>query len=486
MATQDSAPHVASQHPPDAPQQSTSGEASLPVYLPQSSSTAAAFELQGSGVVKATAPAPPLEGNSNSSIQQQQPSAPQSQSLEAVQGNPQAEALVQQQAARSLADTPATPAGILGADAAVPAALDSLGGSHAPSAATPCDAAGGAQAVEAVAPAKAAPLVLSQSLHARECECGELSLKAEELQLLQPFLLQYSWRLVPCAMPARKGGSSKSSRSRVCPSRRIAQELEALQSACDTAAMELGKRRQKRASSRYDDLAEDRKTGRLRTGSPGDPSGASARSADASVVSQQNARTRSRASRTCAASQQQQHESGVCGGGVESRSSRRRRFLSGDDVQSLCSDSWGGAGGGGEGTGSNGGGGPSGAGGGSHLKSLKAAQWFLYPVDPEADNVPDYLDVVQHPMDLQTVEKKLLQGAYPHPFLWQQDVRQVFFNAFSYHVVSTEVWRDATALALEFERCCKHVHEVNPYAEVVSDSDELAASLQTTRPLEGL
>ncbi|OEH80608.1 bromodomain-containing protein [Cyclospora cayetanensis] len=284
MATQDSAPHVASQHPPDAPQQSTSGEASLPVYLPQSSSTAAAFELQGSGV---------------------------SQSLEAVQGNPQAEALVQQQAARSLADTPATPAGILaavasssippppaataapaatalpatadgpleahrvapfmppkGADAAVPAALDSLGGSHAPSAATPCDAAGGAQAVEAVAPAKAAPLVLSQSLHARECECGELSLKAEELQLLQPFLLQYSWRLVPCAMPARKGGSSKSSRSRVCPSRRIAQELEALQSACDTAAMELGKRRQKRASSRYDDLAEDRKTGRLRTGSP--------------------------------------------------------------------------------------------------------------------------------------------------------------------------------------------------------------------------
>ncbi|OEH76942.1 bromodomain domain-containing protein [Cyclospora cayetanensis] len=87
-----------------------------------------------------------------------------------------------------------------------------------------------------------------------------------------------------------------------------------------------------------------------------------------------------------------------------------------------------------------------------HLKSLKAAQWFLYPVDPEADNVPDYLDVVQHPMDLQTVEKKLLQGAYPHPFLWQQDVRQVFFNAFSYHVVSTEVWRDATALALEFER----------------------------------
>lgn len=331
------------------------------------------------------------------------------------------------------------------------------------------------------------PIVLTPSIHSFDCECGELSLRNDEVQLLQPFLLQRCWRLVPCPVPARKGGS-KSSRSRVRPSRRIAQELEALQSVCDSTAFELGRRRQKRASTRYDDIGDDRKSSRARGGSPGvDPSVASVKSADASVVSQ--ARTRSRTARNCG-----MPDAAAAYPGMEARSSRRRRYMNGDDTQSLNSDVWG------EGEAAS-------AVGSSgkprrilastrwrdscmailqHLKSLKAAQWFLYPVDPEADNVPDYFDVVQHPMDLQTVEKKLLQGAYHHPFLWQQDVRQVFFNAFSYHVMSNDVWKDATALALEFERCCKQVDEVNPYAEVVSDSDELAASLQTTRPLDSL
>ncbi|KAL8275531.1 hypothetical protein Esti_000482 [Eimeria stiedai] len=339
------------------------------------------------------------------------------------------------------------------------------------------------------------PIVLIPGIHGFDCECGELSLRNDEAHVLQSFLLQRSWRLVPCPVPARKGGSSKNSKSRVRPSRRLAQELEALQSACDSTAFELGRRRQKRASTRYEDLGDERKSSRMRGGSPGaDPSVASVRSGGASAVSQP--RTRSRGTRNCGTGggQGEATESAAYEG-ADSRSLRRRRYVNGDDTQSLNSDVC-----------ADGGDAVAGAAGKQpprrilastrwrdscmailqHLKSLKAAQWFLYPVDPEADNVPDYFDVVQHPMDLQTVEKKLLQGAYQHPFLWQQDVRQVFFNAFSYHVMSNDVWKDATALALEFERCCKQVDEVNPYAEVVSDSDELAASLQTNRPLESL
>ncbi|KAL8452245.1 hypothetical protein Emed_001406 [Eimeria media] len=338
------------------------------------------------------------------------------------------------------------------------------------------------------------PITLVPGVHSFDCECGELNLRADEAHVLQSFLLQRSWRLVPCPVPARKGGSSKNSKSRVRPSRRLTQELEALQSACDSTAFELGRRRQKRASTRYEDLGDERKSSRMRGGSPGaDPSVASVRSAGASAVSQP--RTRSRGTRNCGAGGQGEATASSAYGGADSRSLRRRRYVNGEDSQSLNSDVC-----------ADGGDAVAGVAGKQpprrilastrwrdscmailqHLKSLKAAQWFLYPVDPEADNVPDYFDVVQHPMDLQTVEKKLLQGAYQHPFLWQQDVRQVFFNAFSYHVMSNDVWKDATALALEFERCCKQVDEVNPYAEVVSDSDELAASLQTNRPIESL
>ncbi|EEA06179.1 bromodomain-containing protein [Cryptosporidium muris RN66] len=92
------------------------------------------------------------------------------------------------------------------------------------------------------------------------------------------------------------------------------------------------------------------------------------------------------------------------------------------------------------------------------------AGWFLQPVDPEIDGVPDYFSVVQNPMDFQTIREKLSQGMYKNPFGWQLDMRLVFYNALLYHKdPNNSVRRDAIQLASEFEQRCRELPEINPY-----------------------
>ena len=43
------------------------------------------------------------------------------------------------------------------------------------------------------------------------------------------------------------------------------------------------------------------------------------------------------------------------------------------------------------------------------LLKMDGAPAFLRPVDPVAMNLPDYLDIIKHPMDLGTIEKKLIK-----------------------------------------------------------------------------
>ncbi|KAH7921257.1 hypothetical protein BV22DRAFT_1114517 [Leucogyrophana mollusca] len=86
------------------------------------------------------------------------------------------------------------------------------------------------------------------------------------------------------------------------------------------------------------------------------------------------------------------------------------------------------------------------------LKKLKDAVAFLHPVDPIAFNIPHYPSIIKNPMDLGTIERKLLSSnpAKPDPnpnnpryfsadeFI--SDVRLVFSNAVTFngpeHVVS--------------------------------------------------
>lgn len=59
---------------------------------------------------------------------------------------------------------------------------------------------------------------------------------------------------------------------------------------------------------------------------------------------------------------------------------------------------------------------------------------FQAPVDVVKLNLPDYLTIIKHPMDLGTVKKKLASGVYSSPHEFAADVRLTFTNAMTYNL----------------------------------------------------
>jgi len=106
---------------------------------------------------------------------------------------------------------------------------------------------------------------------------------------------------------------------------------------------------------------------------------------------------------------------------------------------------------------------------GKCLELLKGLQnhdhgWvFNEPVNPEALGIPDYFDVIKHPMDLGTIAKKLENGAYStfHDFFL--DVRLTFANALQYNQVGSPVYEWALILKekseKDFQRLLKCIEE---------------------------
>jgi hypothetical protein len=58
---------------------------------------------------------------------------------------------------------------------------------------------------------------------------------------------------------------------------------------------------------------------------------------------------------------------------------------------------------------------------------------FHNPVDPTSDEVPDYLDVIQHPSDLSTVRTKLLNDRYRSLHEFKRDMNLIWENAVQYN-----------------------------------------------------
>ncbi|KAL2459586.1 Transcription factor GTE10 [Forsythia ovata] len=70
------------------------------------------------------------------------------------------------------------------------------------------------------------------------------------------------------------------------------------------------------------------------------------------------------------------------------------------------------------------------------LNRLMAHQYawvFNEPVDAVKLNIPDYFNVIKHPMDLGTIKRKLLSGEYSSPMGFAADVRLTFENALTYN-----------------------------------------------------
>ena len=98
------------------------------------------------------------------------------------------------------------------------------------------------------------------------------------------------------------------------------------------------------------------------------------------------------------------------------------------------------------------------------LMTDKNAFPFLEKVDPIALDIPDYLDIISHPMDFGTIFKRLepedengvpLETTYytdANPDKFANDVRLVFANAFTYNKPDELVYIQAEKLAQLFER----------------------------------
>jgi bromodomain-containing factor 1 len=80
-----------------------------------------------------------------------------------------------------------------------------------------------------------------------------------------------------------------------------------------------------------------------------------------------------------------------------------------------------------------------------------AIAWpFLLPVDPVAWNIIGYFDVVKHPMDISTVEKKLNNGEYKDTAEFEADVRLIFHNCYIFNTPDNEVYQMGQALEAVF------------------------------------
>jgi superfamily II DNA or RNA helicase len=90
---------------------------------------------------------------------------------------------------------------------------------------------------------------------------------------------------------------------------------------------------------------------------------------------------------------------------------------------------------------------------------VRFADMFQRPVDPDSDGVPDYLNVVTHPMDLGKVKSKLLSGVkedqYGSVSDFCADVRLVFSNCRMYNTQEdngVRVMGDALSTLLEIKQ----------------------------------
>ncbi|KAL1197983.1 Transcription factor GTE8 [Cardamine amara subsp. amara] len=73
------------------------------------------------------------------------------------------------------------------------------------------------------------------------------------------------------------------------------------------------------------------------------------------------------------------------------------------------------------------------------------------PVDVVKLNLPDYLTIIKHPMDLGTVKKNLASGVYSSPHEFATDVRLTFTNAMTYNPPGHDVHIMGDILSKLFE-----------------------------------
>ena len=68
-----------------------------------------------------------------------------------------------------------------------------------------------------------------------------------------------------------------------------------------------------------------------------------------------------------------------------------------------------------------------------HIKRSPDAWPFLKPVDYVALNIPHYPNIIKHPMDLSTIEKKLHDHVYPTVSDLVEDMKLMINNCYTFN-----------------------------------------------------
>ncbi|CAA0827281.1 Transcription factor GTE10 [Striga hermonthica] len=95
----------------------------------------------------------------------------------------------------------------------------------------------------------------------------------------------------------------------------------------------------------------------------------------------------------------------------------------------------------------------------TRLMGHQQAWIFNEPVDIVKHNIPDYFNVIKHPMDLGTVKSKLHSNQYSNPMDFAADVRLTFRNAMTYNPVGHTVHIMADAMSKFFETRWKPIEK---------------------------
>ncbi|CAO3608282.1 unnamed protein product [Cunninghamella blakesleeana] len=75
---------------------------------------------------------------------------------------------------------------------------------------------------------------------------------------------------------------------------------------------------------------------------------------------------------------------------------------------------------------------------------------FRYPIDVVALNIPTYLEIIERPMDLSEIRKRLEEGAFKTIWEFEKDVRQIFWNCFKFNDINSAVSQQGQSLQSDF------------------------------------
>ncbi|KAL9260582.1 Transcription factor GTE8-like protein [Drosera capensis] len=99
---------------------------------------------------------------------------------------------------------------------------------------------------------------------------------------------------------------------------------------------------------------------------------------------------------------------------------------------------------------------------GNLLKQMMSHKYgwvFNAPVDVVKLGIPDYFQIIKHPMDLGTIKGRMSSGEYSSPMDFAADVRLTFSNALTYNAAGTDVHFMAKVLSEFFEQRWKSIEK---------------------------